>query len=307
MMFLSILLNVISGISLLMLVLTLSLLLIGVENVLYSIQGTDAALLAPYERFLTGRCSDRCPPVFLYAACLSLLLIFLFIPMGSLPQFVETQGDMVIIIFLLLAAQGLYIRGMKIFSGEIYQSFDPKELFVLSKFAVTLIFMGGTLAWYALNSGMPGSIFSLGTFSATSIWAVTGLPGKLGAILFLLLLLLVSPSREVTKTRILDNVQIPEIFDAVRSSIVPAVIISVFCPFKPSIIIGIIGFKMYLIDFIFFWVRLTLVQVILIPLAGRTINKAVYRYRQKIGSLPEVIIGASGILLFMADLYLRSS
>ena len=77
--------------------------------------------------------------------------------MGSLPQFVETEGDFVIMIFLLLASQGFYIRGMKIFSGEIYQSFDSKELFVLSKLAVTLIAMGGTLSWYALNRGMPGT------------------------------------------------------------------------------------------------------------------------------------------------------
>lgn len=78
-------LTLVSGISLMILVLTVSLLLIGGENVLYDIQGTDASLFAPYRRFLAGRCSDRCPPPLLYASCLCLLMIFLFIPMGSFP------------------------------------------------------------------------------------------------------------------------------------------------------------------------------------------------------------------------------
>ena len=152
-MFFSFLLTLVSGISLMILVLTISLLLIGGENVLYDIQqGTDGSVFAPYRRFLAGRCADRCPPPLLYASCLCLLIIFLFIPMGSFPQFVETEGDIIAIVFLLLAAQGLYIRGMKAFSGEIYQSFDPRELFVLSKFAVTLIAAGGTLSRELLDS-----------------------------------------------------------------------------------------------------------------------------------------------------------
>ncbi|NLD05689.1 MAG: hypothetical protein GX672_07330 [Synergistaceae bacterium] len=300
----SFLLTLISGISLLFLVLTISLLLIGAENVLYDIRGTDVSLFAPYRRFLTGRCSDKCPPVLLYASCISLLMIFLFIPMGSLPQFVETEGDFVVMIFLLLSAQGLYIRGIKIFSGEIYQSFDAKELFVLSKLAVTLIVMGGALSWYALNRGIPGNIFSLETFTATSLWTVTGLWGKLGAVMFLLLLVIVSPSRGVTKTRIVDNVQIPEIFDAIRSTVAPAMIVSIFCPMRLGIAFGFIGFKMYLIDFVFFWIKVMLVQVLLIPVLSRAFSKTVEKIRKQLDRIPEIMIGAAGILLFMLDLYL---
>ena len=303
-MFFSFLLTFISGISLLILVLTISLLLLGTENALYNIQGTDASFLAPYKRFLTGRCTDRCPPTLLYGSCLCLLMVFLLIPMGSLPQFVETEGDLVVIIFLLLTAQGLYIRGMKIFSGEIYQSFNTKELFALSKLAMTLIAIGGTLSWYALNRGMPGSIFSLETFSVTSIWVLAGPWGKMGAAMFFLLLVLVSPSRGVTKTRIVDNVQIPEIFDAIRSTLAPVIIVSIFCPIKLGIALGFIGFKMYFIDFVFFWMKAVLVQVIVIPLLSRTLNKICRKLKEKRDCLPEVIIGVLGILLFMIDLYL---
>ena len=297
-------LTLVSGISLMILVLTVSLLLIGGGNVLYDIQGTDASLFAPYRRFLAGRCSDRCPPPLLYASCLCLLMIFLFIPMGSFPQFVETDGDFIVIVFLLLASQGLYIRGMKVFSGEIYQSFDTKELFVLSKFAVTLIAVGGTLSWYALNRGMPGSIFSLETFTATSIWTVTGMWGKMGSAAFLLLLFAASPSRGVTKTRIVDNVQIPEIFDAIRSTLAPAMIVSFFFPARLGLALGLIGFKMYLVDFVSFWFRVMLVQIVLAPSAAKLFNKARDKSPERPGHLPEMIIGASGIIFYMLDLYM---
>jgi hypothetical protein len=300
----SFLLTLISGISLLILVLTISLLLIGAENVLYGTHSTDASLLAPYKRFLAGRCSDKCPPPLLYASCLSLLMIFLFIPMGSLPQFVETEGDFVVVIFLLLASQGLYIRGMKVFSGEIYQSFDSKELFVLSKLAVTMIAMGGILSWYALHRGMPGSIFSFETFTATSLWSVTGPWGKLGTAMFMLLLTAVSPSRGFTKSRIVDNVQIPEIFDAIRSMLVPAMMVSVFFPMRLGIALGMIGFKMYLVDFVFFWIKLMLVQVILIPLVSKAFRGTAEKWRGKLESLPEIMIGASVVIFFMLDLYI---
>ena len=303
-MFFSFLLTFISGVSLLILVLTISLLLLGTENALYNIQGTDASFLAPYKRFLAGRCTDKCPPPFLYASCLCLLMVFFFIPMGSLPQFVETEGDFVVMIFLLLTAQGLYIRGMKNFSGEIYQSFDTKELFALSKLGMTLIATGGTLSWYALNRGMPGSIFSLETFSATPLWILTGPWGKIGTVMFFLLLALVSPSRGVTKTRIVDNVQIPEIFDAIRSTLAPVIIVSIFFPMKLGITLGFIGFKMYFIDFVFFWLKVVLVQVMVIPSLSRALNKISGKLREKIDCLPEVVIGALGTLLFMIDLYL---
>ena len=300
----SLLLTFISGISLLTLVLTISLLLIGAENVLYGMHGTNASLLAPYKRFLAGRCSEKCPPPLLYASCISLLTIFLFMPMGSLPQFVETEGDFVVVIFLLLASQGLYIRGMKIFSGEIYQSFDSKELFVLSKLAVTMIAMGATLSWYALHRGMPGSIFSFETFSATSLWTVTGPFGKLGTVMFLLLLTIVSPSRGITKSRIVDNVQIPEIFDAIRSMLAPAMIVSVFFPMRVGVALGMIGFKMYLVDFVLFWIKLVLVQLILIPFAGKVFRGTSGKWREKLESLPEIIIGGSGMIFFLFDLYI---
>jgi hypothetical protein len=122
--------------------------------------------------------------------------------------------------------------------------------------------------------------------------------------MFLLLLTIVSPSRGITKSRIVDNVQIPEIFDAIRSMLAPAIIVSVFFPMRPGIALGLIGFKMYLVDFVFFWIKLMLVQLILIPFAGKVFRGTSGKWREKLESLPEIIIGALGMIFFLFDLYI---
>lgn len=304
-MLLKFLLTMVSGISLLILVLILVLIFIGIENFLLrrsSVAGV--VLLDPYIRFIRGRCKNNCPPPFLYGSCISLLVIFLFIPMGSLPQFVETAGDFVVLIFLLLTAQGLYIRGMKKFSGDLYQSLDTNELYLLSRFAVVLMVVGGTLSWYALNRGMPGNIFSLNTFAATSLWSITGYYGLLGSVTFVLLLAVTSPSRSGTKTLLVDNVPLPEIFDAVRSTICPAIIVSVFSPFKLGHKLGLWGTPMYVIDFFVFWCMVLATQVLVIPLIQKKYTNVKQYFPERFARIMDLIIAVSGIILFMLDLYM---
>lgn len=297
------LLTFVSGSAFLMLVLTFSLLLEGVCNRIGGKKERES-LFAPYKRFLAGRCSDRCPPFFLFASCLSLLLIYFFVPMGSLPQFIETEGDMVLIIFLLLVAQGLYIRGMKSFSGEIYQSFESEALFALSRFAVTFLVVGGVLSWYALGRGMPGSVFSLETFAATPVWKLTGIWGKLGSAMFFLLLSTMSPFAATEKTTLVDNVQIPEIFDAIRSVLAPAIIVSIFLPVRVGPAFELQGLNMYLADFIFFWIKVAVVRLYIVPAVSHTFRRSTRDFRKRVVYLPEYVVGAAGVVCFLTDLYM---
>ena len=104
----------ISAMALLFLVFILSLIFIGAENTIFHIQGGGERFLDPLSRAFTRRCADgNCPPSCLYLSCGCLLLIFLLIPMGALPQFISTDIDLFMVLFLLLAAQGFYIRGIK--------------------------------------------------------------------------------------------------------------------------------------------------------------------------------------------------
>ena len=47
-----------------------------------------------------------------------------------------------------------------------------------------------------------------------------------------------------------------------------------------------------------------LVQLVLIPLASKAFRGAAEKWREKLESLPEIMIGASGIVFFMLDLYI---
>ena len=84
----------------------------------------------------------------------------------------------------------------------------------------------------------------------------------------------------------------------------PAMIVSVFFPMRLGIFLGLIGFKMYLVDFVLFWIKVMLVQLVLIPLASKAFRGAAEKWREKLESLPEIMIGASGIVFFMLDLYI---
>lgn len=300
-----ILLTSFSGIALLLFVLSVSLLLIGAEDVFYH-DGikTERSLFAPYKRFLSGRCSNNCPPPCLYASCACLLAVFLFVPMGSLPQFVQTSCDLLVVMFLLISAQSLYIRGMKKFSGELYQSLESRELFSLSRFTVAVITVGGTLSWYVLDRGIPGNMFSLGTFSAMPIWRVSGVWGWVGMFSFMLLFSMVSPCRAGDGPRVKDNVPLPELFDAVRSTICPAMMVALFFPFRYALTLGLSGLPMYALDFAFFWCKVAVVQLLLIPCVGRASSAAEKRLPERFVPLVGFIFAALGATAFMLDLYM---
>ncbi len=301
---LSLSITIISAIALLTFVLILSLLFIGGENVIFHIQGGGEHFLDPLERALTRHCGDgNCPPTYLYASCTCLLFIFLFIPMGALPQFISTDFDLFIILFLLLAAQGFYIRGIKLFSKELYQSLDRSETNLLFKFTVAMLTIGGTFSWYVLNRGMPGNIFSLDSYAAMPMWEVVGDGGVIGMCFFFLLLAVTSPCRRTKVKYLKDNVPLPEIFDAVRSTICPAIIAAIFLPQKAGLSLGFTDLSMYAVDFICFWWKVFILQVILIP----WIREGYLRCR---AMLPEnwklaivIFLGFAGVAFMMGDLY----
>lgn len=300
------LLTIVSGMALLIFVLIISLLFFGAENIIFNIECSNGNLLQPFARLLTGRCGDNrtCTPSSLYFSCLSLLLIFLLIPMGSLPQFVSTEADLFIVFFLLLSAQGFYIRGIKKFSIDLYQSLDRTDVNLLFKFTVALLTIGGAFSWYILNRGIPGSIFSIETYNVALIWNVSTILGRMGIIFFFLLLSVTSPCRKITSSYRKDNVPLPEIFDAARSTICPAIIAAIFLPWNIGLQLGLIALPMYILDFALFWLKVFILQVIIIP----AVRKVYVRLRAKLPSgmklLIVLVMGALGSAFLIADLYL---
>jgi len=298
-----ILITFMSGISLLLFVLTISLIFLFLENKIFHIDTNDGHVFDLYERLLRGDCAGKCPPPCLYISCLCLLMVFTLLPMGALPQFIETRGDIFVIMILIASAQSFYIRGMRKYSGKLYQSLDTKELYMLSRLIVVLIITGGTLSWYALYRGMPGNIFSINTFGAMSLWNVTGNYGKLGILMFVILLAVVSPCRRSPDRNAASDIPLPEIFDAVRSTIIPAMTVSVFFPFRYGVELGLLGFTMYAVDFILYWFKVFVFQIFVLPFIYNIYMKAKSRLPEHLNLSIAIIIAVSAVALFMLDLY----
>ena len=296
-------LSVASGVALLAFVLIISLLFASAENSLFRLNGARTPARPLFSRLTAG--DGSCPPpASLYASCLCLLLIFLFIPMGALPQYVQTKGDIFIVIFLLLAAQSLYIRGMKNFSGELYQSLDRSEIYLLFKFAVAITVFGAALSWYALKRGVPGEIFSFGTYAAIPLWRISGGCGRLGLLMFFLLFAVTSPCRRVGSGNVKDRLPLPEIFDAIRSTICPALISAIFIPWRAGLAVGLSGAVMYAADFALFWLKVFLMQLLIVPILRSIYLKIKSHLTVRFKLIIVILLGAAGSLLMMADLYL---
>ena len=303
-MFFSLFITVVSGAALLLLVMIVSLLFLGGKE---RIAGRGG-IFSPLGRFVAGRCSGKdCPSFCLCSSCLCLLLVFLFIPMGSLPQFVSTRCDIFVILVLLALAQSLYIRGMKFFSADFYQSLERSEINSLFKFTMCAILLGGTLSWYALNRGVPGDIFSLNTFSAMPLWRVTGFWGKTGLVLFLILLALTMPGKRIHGEMAVryGDIPIAEMFDAVRLVTCPALMVPIFFPLKIGLSFGIIGFPMYALDFALFWLAVFFMETFALPgirMFYAAFIKPVLSWRSDL--LIHASLGAAGTMFMMFDIYL---
>ena len=297
------LLTCVSGASLLLFVLLISLYYMFVGDF---ISGLSVENARPFK--LLARLTEHHVPVeraeSLCAGCVCLLFVFLFIPMGTLPRFLATNADIFIIFTLLLAAQGFYLRGIKKYSKELYASLGYNDTNLLFKFTVALLVIGVTFSWYILNRGLPGGLFSLDSYAAISLWGVTGWFGRLGLGLFIVLLLVTSPCKSARIAYGEEDATLPMIFDALRSSICPAIIAAVFAPHKAGILLGLTGVAMFTVDFASFWFEVFILQIFVIPVFKRGYAKIRAKLPDKLKLIIVIFLAMAGVALMMCDLYL---
>ncbi len=281
----------------------------GIENVAFNIRPageSKASIFSPFIRFVEGklRRPKKNPPRSLCLSYLSLIAVYFFIPMGSLPQFISVEGGFLIVIALLVLTQNFYIRGLKQYSRRVYSAIDRNLINVLFNFTMALLLVLVTLSWYVLNIGVPGSIFSLDTYAAVPLSSVTNLWGHFGMIFFFFSLAAVSPCRKVRHTGLSEYASLLEVYDAVRSTLCPAIITAIFIPLNIGLELGLTGIPMYAADFAFFWFKVLLVQVVVIPPVRSAYLKMKERLPRGWKSSPYLFLSYSGVALFLANLYL---
>ena len=212
-------------------------------------------------------------------AVATMLLIFLYIPIGSLPPILGTEGDMILVIYLLsLSGVAMAVGGFA--SGNpIANVGAQREMILMMSYELPLAVVATTMAWVAYKHGVPGQPFSLETFIGVPMWGIVGKMGLLGLLCLLVALTLVVPGETgkgfmdipEAKTEILEgliieysgtNLALLKITFALRALALSAIIVSLFLPWSVGRLVNLSGPTLFIVDFLCFWVKVFVVQVL---------------------------------------------
>ena len=281
--------KLIAGAALLPIVMMLALLNDGADRILHARmqRRTGPPLLQTYYDVLKLLCKETIVPrravawVFNGAPWASLtvtLMLFLYLPMGALPPILGTEGDVILVLYLLATSAVCLVAGGYA-SGSPYASVGAsREMVLMMSYEVPLSIVVTTMAYFAYKNGMPGEPFSLSTFVAMPIWGVADWIGILGLFALFLALMAVVPAEvgkvpmdiAEAKTEILEgliseysgrNLAMFKLTFALRNSAMCAVVVSLFFPWNIGAVLGLTGAGLLLADFVFFWLKVLLLQV----------------------------------------------
>lgn len=201
-----------------------------------------------------------------------MLVVFMYIPIGSLPAIAGTGGGMILIIYLLSLSGVSMAMGGFASGNPIANVGAQREIVLMISYELPLAIVISTLAWIAYTVGMPGQPFSLETFSSTSVWGVVGKTGLFGVALLFVSLLLVVPGEtakgpmDITeaKTEILEgltieysgvNLALMHLAESIRALAISALIVSLFLPWSLGGWLHLKGVLLFGIDFLWFWIK----------------------------------------------------
>ena len=329
----SLIIKIIAGIALMIISIIAALLLDGADRILHARMQKryGPPLLQPFYDILKLLGKENIVPrravrwVFMLApwlSCALTLLIFLYIPMGRIPSVLGTEGDMILILYL-LGFSGVAMAMGGFASGNPISNIGAgREIQLMMSYELPLAVVISTVAWVAWKTNMPGAPFSLDTFTALSIWSVVGEAGFVGLICLALSLIMVIPGETTkgpmdiseAKTEILDgviieysgtNLALYKITFALRATAMAAILTAIFFPFSLGRLVGLTGPLLALIDFAGFWIKIAVVQLVFITVMrtmfGRLkIWQASQFYLVKVGML-----SLAGMILISADIMMR--
>ncbi len=284
-----ILTRLLSGTALLFLVLLLAILYDGVDRLVHARmqRRLGPPILQPFYDVMKLFVKENIVPrraiawVFNGAPLLAVtavLMVFLYVPMGSLPPILSTGGDVILIVYLFaLSAVAMVAGGFA--SGSPYANIGAqREMVLMMSYEVPLAIVVTTLAYFAYRSGIPGEPFNLTTFVAMPLWGVAGWMGVLGLAALFVSLMAVVPAEvgkvpmdiAEAKTEILEgliceysgrNLAMFKLTFALRNSAMCAVVVSLFFPWNIGSSLGLTGAWLLVADFLFFWLKVLLLQV----------------------------------------------
>ena len=325
--------KIIAGVALMIITIIAALLLDGADRILHARMQKryGPPLLQPFYDILKLLGKENIVPrravrwAFMLApwlACVLTLIIFLYIPMGRIPSVLSTEGDMILILYLLGFSAAVMAMGGFASGNPVASIGADREIQLMMSYEFPLAAVVSTVAWIAWKTKMPGEPFSLDTFTGLSIWSVVGEVGFFGLMCLALSLIMVIPGETrkgpmdipEAKTEILDgfiieysgtNLALYKITFALRSTALAAVLTSLFFPFSLGGLVGLTGPLLALIDFVGFWIKLTLVQLVFISVMRTMFGRLKIWQASQFYLVKVAMLSFAGMILISVDIMMR--
>jgi len=258
-----------------------------------------------------------------WLALVSTLLIFLYIPVGPFPAVLGTEGDMILVLYLLALGAIIMSVGGFASGNPIANIGANREITLMMSYEFPMAVVITTLAWVAYKTGMQGAPFSIATFAYASIWKVVGKIGAFGVACLFLSLVMVVPGETgkgpmdipEAKTEILDglvieysgvNLALLKVTFALRSFAMAAFTTSLFVPLSLSGMLGVGGFVVAVFDFLFFWVKVFAVQMVFVTLMRTAFGRLKIWQASSFYLVKAAGFSLVGMLLLSIDVMIRA-
>jgi len=249
------------------------------------------------------------------------ITILLYIPIGGFPPLASGQGDLILILYLLMIPSlAMVIGGFA--SGSPYATVGAqREMATMIAYEFPLAIIIITMAWKlspaATGTGVE-NVFAMSTLATTPVWSVSGPTAFIGFLILLFVLVLVTPA-ELSKipfdspeaeTEIAGgllteysgrNLGMFYLTDSVKTVAMAGIIVALFIPYNLSPLFGLESYPAWIIDIIFFLVKVFLVilfsvTLIRVAIARLKIDQIVYTYWVWL-----TLIALIGLILVMWD------
>jgi formate hydrogenlyase subunit 4 len=245
------------------------------------------------------------------------ITILLYIPIGGFQPLFPAQGDLILILYLLIIPSLAMVIGGFASGSPLATVGAQREMATMMAYEFPLAIVIVSIAW-RLNMQGGMNPFAATALMSTPVWSVAGPLGFLGFVILLLVLVIVTPAElskipfdspeaetEIAGGLLVEysgrNLAMFYLTDGVKTLVMATLIVTLFFPYNLSPLFGLDSYPAYIIDIIFYLVKILLVVVfsvslIRVAIARLKIDQIVYTYW-----VPLTLIGLVGLICIMWD------
>ena len=250
-------------------------------------------------------------------ALASSITIMLYLPIGSFGPILSTEGDLILILYLLMIPSLAMVLGGFASSSPYATVGAQREMVLMMSYEFPLAIAIISIVWRLSEANVQNS-FSLYSIVSHPIWNNVGILGMIGLILLLITLLIVTPGElskipfdvpeaetEIAGGLLVEysgrNLGMFYLADAVKTIAIATIIVTLFFPYNLSPILNLSGYVAYITDFLFYLLKVFLVilfsvTLIRVGVARLKIDQVVSTYW-----ITLTLISLIGLVLVMFD------